>query len=154
TLTVHAAKVSDQDTNDPPDTLAANQSASFTTVPPPDPAPTVTSTIPSDDATAVPVGASLGVTFTEPVDVASGGFTVTCATSGDHTVVVSGGPSSFTLDPDVDFANSESCTLTVHAAQVADQDTNDPPNNMPADVTASFTTADPIIVPPVDDAPT
>ena len=148
TLTVHAAKVSDQDTNDPPDTLGADRSVSFTTVPPPDGAPTVTGTTPTDGATDVPVGTSIGVTFSEPVDVATGGFTLTCATSGDHTVAVSGGPSTFTIDPDVDLANAESCTLTVHAAQVTDQDTNDPPNNMAADATASFTT-----VPP-DDAPT
>jgi len=148
TLTVHAAKVSDQDTNDPPDTLAADRSVSFTTVPPPDGAPTVTGTTPTNGATDVPVGTSLGVTFSEPVDVATGGFTVTCATSGDHTVAVSGGPSTFTIDPDVDFSNAESCTLTVHAAQVTDQDTNDPPDNMAADATASFTTV------PLDDAPT
>jgi Big-like domain-containing protein len=151
TVTVHAAKVSDQDLNDPPDHPVADQSASFTTVPPPDQAPTVTATTPTDGATGVPVGASLDVTFSEPVDVAAGGFTLHCASSGDHTVVTSGGPTTFTLTPDVEFANSESCTLTVHAAQVTDQDTNDPPDNMVSDATASFTTADPA---PVDNAPT
>jgi len=149
TLTAHAAKISDQDTNDPPDNPDADKSVSFTTVPPPDGAPTVTGTTPTDGATDVPVGAALGVTFSEPVDVATGGFTVTCATSGDHTVAVSGGPSTFTLDPDVDFANAESCTLTVHAAQVTDQDTNDPPDTMAADATASFTTIPPDTAPSV-----
>ena len=151
TLTVHAAKISDQDTNDPPDTLGADRSVSFSTVPPPDDAPTVAATTPTDGATAVPVGASLDVTFSEPVDVTAGAFTLNCATSGDHSIVVAGGPTTFALDPDVDFANSESCTLTVHGALVTDQDSNDPPDNMSGDQTASFTTADPA---PVDDAPT
>jgi methionine-rich copper-binding protein CopC len=150
-LTGPGATVTDQDVNDPPDAVAGDTTVSFTTPPPPDPAPTVTATTPADGATGVATGANLGVTFSEPVDVASGWYDITCGTSGAHTAAVSGGPTSFTLDPDSDFANSESCTLTVHAAQVTDQDTNDPPDAMVGDVHATFTTVAP---PPPDDAPT
>ena len=43
-----------------------------------------------------------------------------------------------TVDPDVNFAFSETCTVTVVAANVADQDTNDPPDLMAADHVATF----------------
>jgi predicted extracellular nuclease len=57
--------------------------------------------------------------------------------------VPSGVTTSFTLDPDIDFVGSESCTVTVFAAQVADQDTDDPPDTMAADFSASFNTLTP-----------
>ncbi|MBN1217961.1 MAG: ExeM/NucH family extracellular endonuclease, partial [Anaerolineae bacterium] len=44
------------------------------------------------------------------------------------------------LDPDLDFANGETCTVTILAAQVSDQDTDDPPDAMSADYPFSFTT--------------
>lgn len=150
-LTIHGSKVTDQDTNDPPDAVAGDTTVSFTTPPPPDQAPTVTSTTPVDGATDVATNADVGVTFSEPVDAVNGWFDLQCGTSGPHTAVVSGGPTTFTLNPDSDFANSESCTLTVHAAQVTDQDTNDPPDAMAADAHATFTT---VALPPPDTAPT
>ncbi|HEY9075270.1 MAG TPA: Ig-like domain-containing protein [Anaerolineaceae bacterium] len=105
-----------------------------------DTAPSVTSTTPANSATNVAVNADIAINFSEPVNVSTGWFTISCASSGAHTAAVSGGPSSFTLNPDADFANNESCTVTVVAAQVADLDTNDPPDNMTANYTFSFTT--------------
>jgi predicted extracellular nuclease len=67
-------------------------------------------------------------------------FTVSCAVSGAHTAVVSGGPTSFTLNPDTDFAANELCTVTVVAANVTDQDASDPPDAMVADAVITFTT--------------
>ena len=56
-----------------------------------------------------------------------------------HTLpAVTGGPSSFTLNPDTDFAFGETCTLNIFAAQVTDQDAFDPPDNMAADYSATF----------------
>ncbi len=55
--------------------------------------------------------------------------------------MVSGGPAAYTLDPDALFAYSESCTVTIYAAQVTDLDTLDPPDAMAADYAWSFTTA-------------
>src|SRR5205085_2548109 len=50
---------------------------------------------------------------------------------------------TFTLDPTTDFAFSESCTVTVLAPEVTDQDTLDPPNNMSANFAFSFPTEAP-----------
>jgi predicted extracellular nuclease len=106
-------------------------------------APSVSSTIPGDGDTNVPVDSNLTVNFSEPVDVTGAWFDLTCDSSGAHSAAVSGGPVSFTLDPDADFAAGESCTGTIFAAQVSDQDTDDPPDNMAADYSFSFTTAFP-----------
>ncbi|HYI21279.1 MAG TPA: ExeM/NucH family extracellular endonuclease, partial [Candidatus Limnocylindrales bacterium] len=74
-------------------------------------------------------------------DVTGSWFTISCNGSGAHTATYSGGPTTFTLDPDVDFSASEVCTVTVIAAQVTDQDASDPPNTMSANAPFSFTTA-------------
>ena len=105
---------------------------------PPDAAPSVTSTSPSDGAIDVAVDANLQVTFSEPVDVGGSGFDVSCAGSGAHPATVSGGPTTFTLDPATDFAGSEDCSLTIVASQVTDQDANDPPDAMASDVVVGF----------------
>ena len=57
---------------------------------------------------------------------------------------MSGGPTTFTLDPDVDFASGETCTVTVLASQVTDQDADDPPDAMAANFVFSFTTVLPV----------
>lgn len=103
-------------------------------------APTVLSTTPADGAIQVALDSNLEIVFSEPVDVAGDWFNLTCDISGLHTATVSGGPTAYTLDPVGFFASGESCTLTVYAANVTDQDTEDPPDNMVADFTASFTT--------------
>jgi len=105
-----------------------------------DAAPAVQSTTPSNNGTDVAVAANIGVTFTEPVDVSGNWFTISCATSGLHGASASGGPTSFTLDPTSNFVPGESCTVTVVAAQVTDQDANDPPDAMGADYVFGFTT--------------
>ena len=106
-------------------------------------APTVSSTTPADGATDVARSANISITFSEAVNVSGTWYAISCATSGSHTAAPSGGPTTFTLDPATDFANSELCTVTVVAANVADQDTSDPPDNMAADYVFSFTTAAP-----------
>jgi predicted extracellular nuclease len=139
TLTVSAANVTDQDANDPPDAMVNDYTTSFTTIGP-DNAPAVASTIPADGATNVPINQSVVVNFTEPVNVTDPWFSLTCATSGAHAATVTGGPTSFTLNPTVDFVYGELCTLTIDAAKIADQDSNDPPNNMVINFVAGFTT--------------
>ena len=111
--------------------------------------PAVQSTSPVDGATDVARDANLSVTFDEPVDVSGGWFAISCATSQGHAAAVSGGPLTFTLDPDTDFAYGEGCTLTVYAQNVTDQDTDDPPNLMVADYLATFQT----VAAPPDQAP-
>jgi Big-like domain-containing protein/lamin tail-like protein len=99
--------------------------------------PAVSSTTPGDSATGVAVGSSLSVTFNEPVDLADGWYTISCDTSGSHTAEVSGGPTTFTIDPDADFAHSELCTTTVVAADVSVNGSD----TMASDYVFTFTTA-------------
>ena len=103
-----------------------------------DAAPSVSSTTPANGATGVALDSDITIGFSEDVNVAGSWFTISCATSGAHTATVSGGPLSFTLNPDADFAQGESCTVTVVAAQVTDQDASDPPDAMAADHVFSF----------------
>ena len=140
-FTVYAQNVTDQDTDDPPNLMASDHVATFQTVAaPPDQAPGVESTSPGDGATDVARGANLSVTFDEPVNVSGAWFDITCATSNGHSATVSGGPLTFDLDPDTDFAYDESCTFTINASGVADLDTNDPPDTMTAGHVATFRT--------------
>jgi predicted extracellular nuclease len=120
------------------------------TLGPPDPdnsgvdaAPSVSSTTPANSATNVSPSANLSITFSEAVDVTGSWFSIGCTVSDGHPATVSGGPTTLTLNPDSDFVNSESCTITVVAAQVTDQDSNDPPDTMTADYVFSFTTEAP-----------
>jgi predicted extracellular nuclease len=59
-----------------------------------DAAPEVDSTYPVDGATDFPIAANLQVTFSEPVDLSSTWFDLSCSTSGVVTATVSGGPAS------------------------------------------------------------
>jgi hypothetical protein len=130
--------------------MASDYTATFQTVaepPPVDDAPAVQSMSPGDGATDIARGANLTVTFSEPVDVASGWYDIKCP-SGSHTAIVSGGPLTFTLDPAVDLAYDESCRFTVHGQSVTDQDANDPPDSMSGDRSATFQT---VAAPPIDD---
>jgi len=108
-----------------------------------DNAPAVTATSPLTGASDVGFNTNITITFSEAVNVSSTWYTISCATSGSHTAEQSGGPTTFTLDPTTDFAFSESCTVTVLASEVTDQDTLDPPNNMSANFVFSFTTEAP-----------
>ncbi len=97
----------------------------------PDAAPEVASTFPVNGATDFPINANLSVTFSEPVNVTSSWFQLSCSVSGPSVAATfSGGPTTFALDPGVTLAHGEACTLTVLASQVSDQDGNDPPDNM------------------------
>ncbi|MCA1578040.1 MAG: Ig-like domain-containing protein [Acidobacteria bacterium] len=141
TVTVFAAQVTDQDTGDPPDNMAANFVFSFTI----DQAPSVTATTPTNGATNVALASNVSITFSEPVNVSGNWFQIVCPTTGTRNVadtVVSGGPTTFTINPNADFTFNETCTVTVFAAQVADQDSGDPPDNMAANFVFSFTTVD------------
>ena len=140
TVTVFAAQVSDQDANDPPDNMTADFVFSFTTQ---DAAPSVSSTTPTNGATNQATNTDLTVTFSEPVNVTGNWFQIVCTSTGTRNVadtVVTGGPTTFTINPNADFAAAETCTVTIFAAQVTDQDTDDPPDNMAANFVFSFTT--------------
>ena len=107
-----------------------------------DTAPSISATSPLAGASGVARESNVTITFSEPVAVTGDWFSIQCATSGAHAAAVSGGPSTYTLDPTVNFAQNEQCTVKVFAANVTDVDTVDPPNNMAADATFTFTTVD------------
>ncbi|HEU6443592.1 MAG TPA: Ig-like domain-containing protein [Gaiellaceae bacterium] len=109
-----------------------------------DAAPIVTSSSPANGATEVATGANVTINFSEPVAAAAGWYTISCGTSGAHTATQSGGPQNYTLDPDTDFALGETCTVTVDASKVTDTDVDDPPDNMAANHSFSFTTTLPV----------
>ena len=103
-------------------------------------APNVVTTTPADGSGGVSVDANIDVTFSEDVMLGANWFDLSCSVSGNHSAITSGGTQSFTLDPDIDFANNELCTVTVFADQVSDVDAMDPPDNMVADFVFSFST--------------
>ncbi|MBI5029538.1 MAG: ExeM/NucH family extracellular endonuclease [Chloroflexi bacterium] len=103
-------------------------------------APSVASTVPANAAANVALNANITVNFSEPVNVSGTWFTLSCSSSGIHSAVATGGPTIFTLNPDTDFVVAETCTLTIVASQVKDQDALDPPDNMLADYSGTFTT--------------
>lgn len=96
--------------------------------------PTVTDTTPDNGASNVPVDTPVDVTFSEPV-VISGTVAIDCTSSGVQNVTPTGGPATFDL-PHTDFDNSETCTVTILADQVTDQDGD--PNTMAANYVWSF----------------
>ncbi len=55
---------------------------------------------------------------------------------------MSGGPTTWTLNPDADLVVVETCTVTIESTLVTDVDASDPPDDMAADHIFSFTTGD------------
>lgn len=110
--------------------------------PPVDEAPTATATTPANGATNVAVGSNITVTFSEPVNVTGSAFTLECptGTSIAFTNTTASPATTFTLDPNVNLPFATTCTVKVVATDVTDADGNDPPDNMAADYTFSFTT--------------
>ncbi|HEY4301292.1 MAG TPA: immunoglobulin domain-containing protein, partial [Candidatus Didemnitutus sp.] len=82
--------------------------------------PAVVYTTPSDGEVNVPIASTIDVAFNEPVNFASDAVTLVGSESGAHGVTVSGGPSDYTLTPDLPFAEGEVVTLTLGAAQITD----------------------------------
>lgn len=108
-----------------------------------DAAPEVSSTFPANGATNFPVNANLSVTFSEPVNVTGSWFLLSCSVSGASvSTSFSGGPTTFALDPAIALTHGETCSLTVFASQVSDQDGNDPPDNMVLDFVVGFSPFD------------
>ena len=109
-----------------------------------DTAPSVASSNPANGAGEVTVDSDVTVTFSEPVTVASGWYSISCSSSGLHSAAESGGPQTFVLNPDTDFVQGETCTVTVDATKVTDVDTDDPPDQMAANQSFAFTTTLPL----------
>ena len=107
-----------------------------------DAAPIVSATSPTNGAANVSVNAAISITFSEAVTAPAGAFALVCDAT-PKAFALAGGPVAFTLTPTTPFIEGATCTVTVTAALVTDQDTDDPPDNMAADHVFSFTVEDP-----------
>lgn len=103
-----------------------------------DSAPFVSSTVPVNGTPNVALNADVTINFNEAVTVTGSWFDISCSVSGAHTAVSTPGPQNYTLNPDTDFVAGESCTVTINASQVSDQDGTI--DNMTSDFVFGFTT--------------
>jgi predicted extracellular nuclease len=100
--------------------------------------PSVAWPAPGNNSVNVAVTSAVSVTFNEAVNVTGSWFSLVGSLSGAHTATVTGGPTSYTLQPDVPFAEGETVTLTISAAQVTDAATG--AKHPGSDYTSSFIT--------------
>jgi predicted extracellular nuclease len=121
-----------------------NTSSPLNPCPVADAAPEVDGTYPVSGATDFPINANLTVSFNEPVNVSDPWYTLACSVSGPGGVstTFSGGPTDFTIDPNVSLVDGETCTLTILADGVTDQDGFDPPDNMVMNFEVGFSPFD------------
>jgi hypothetical protein len=99
--------------------------------------PTLSSHTPASDATDVAPDENIGIVFSEPVAVTGEWYMIECDTSGLHTAFVSGGPTSYLLDPDDDFVGGEGCTVMLDPTLITDSGSNE----LSGDTNWSFTIA-------------
>lgn len=125
------------DTDGTPDHMTADKTVTFTTTT--DLPPTVTATLPANNATNVPVASNVVITFSESVN-AAGAFGIECPAGSQQTFTASASPAgTFTLTPAAPFPYATICTVTVSGTQVTDIDGT--PDAMVGNRTISFTTA-------------
>lgn len=99
--------------------------------------PAISSVSPLPNSVGIDKATPITVTFNEPVDVSGSWFTITGASSGAHTATVTGGPTAYTITPDVAFGE-EAVTVSIASAQVIDQATGT--FHLASDYTYSFST--------------
>ena len=110
-------------------------------------APGVAGTVPAAGGVLAEPPA-ISVSFNEPVNVTGNWFSISCSVSGPHPAQVTGGPQSYSFTELGAFATGETCTVTIFAAFVTDQDPVDPPDAMAADFAWSFSTpGEPVVLP-------
>jgi endonuclease I len=125
-LTVHADQITDADAANP----ATNTVVNFTVSPPPNTAPTVFSTTPSNNAVGVPAATDIRVVFNENVAADSESFVLQCSASGliplsfnnKRYEMVTGAGRALTLRTFTALQAGETCTLTVIAPGIVDDD--------------------------------
>ncbi len=126
TLTVQADQIIDADNANPTQNTVIN----FTVTPPPNLAPTVFSNTPSNNAVGVPSATDIRVVFSENMSADRESFVLQCSASGliplsfsnKRYEMVSGAGRALTLSTYTALQAGESCTLTVIAAGITDDD--------------------------------
>jgi hypothetical protein len=118
TVTVVASKVTDVDAGDPPDNMAANFVFSFTT----DQAPSVTSTVPTNNAVNVTQNSTITINFSENVNVLANAVTVNCGSAVTLPAAPQNNLTSLVLTPPSVFPAGSNCTVTVDRTKISDTD--------------------------------
>lgn len=146
TVTVIAGQITDVDSGDPPDTMAANHVFSFSTA---DAAPTVTSTTPANGAVGVASSTTITIDFSELVTINSAAdFSVACAGMPQGYTVTTpptlpSSASSVVITPAGNLPDGELCTVTAFGSSITDADAVDPPDAMASNYVFTFTTEAP-----------
>lgn len=109
---------------------------------PTDAAPTITSTEPANDATGVPVDARVTIRYSEPVNATASAYTLACTGTTRAYTLEGNGSAIHVLRPNATLPPAARCTVSVVATQISDVDNIDPPDNMAADFSFSFTVAE------------
>ncbi|MGH8051108.1 MAG: endonuclease [Arenimonas sp.] len=125
-LTIRANNFTDSDGAHP----AADTVVNFTVISPPNQAPTVFSTTPSNNAVGVPSATDIRVVFNENISADRESFVLQCSASGliplsfsnKRYEMVSGAGRAITLSTYTALQAGEVCTLTVIAAGIADDE--------------------------------
>ena len=98
----------------------ANYTFSFTT----GTSPSVTSTTPTNGATAVLASSAISITFNRTVNVTASAFTLECPTGTSKAFTLApsppGGVTTFTLTPSAALPAGTVCTVTAVASQITD----------------------------------
>jgi endonuclease I len=126
TLTVVASAITDAENANP----AQNTVVNFTVSPPPNQAPTVVSTTPTNNAIGVPAATDIRVVFSEKIHADAEAFTLQCSASGliplsfknKMLELTAAGGRAITLRTFTALQAGESCTLTVIGAGITDDD--------------------------------
>jgi endonuclease I len=138
TLTINANQFTDADGASP----AANTVITFSAIAPPNQAPTVVSTSPTNNATGVPAATDIRVVFSEKMHADAEAFVLQCSASGliplsfknKMLELSAAGGRAITLRTFTALQAGESCTLTVIGAGITDDDGA----TMAQDVTRQF----------------
>jgi len=107
--------------------------------------PWIAGTDPNTNSNTAPHDASVTIDFSEPVDVDSGWYNISCASTGSHndaTVAHTNDFKTYAITPNANFQFSEQCTVTIFKTAIHDQDTDDATpdtDNLTSDYTWSFT---------------
>ena len=92
---------------------------SFSTV---DTAPQISAVSPADGAANVSVDSPITIAFNEAVTLANDWFALSCSLSGSMQSTLSGGPLVYSLQAQQNFLLGETCSITISADKVTDQD--------------------------------
>lgn len=97
---------------------ACNNGQSFVA---PNPRPAVSSTTPTNGATDFPAAGNLSAVFSEQVAIASGAFTLSCATSGTVALTYpSSANTTASISTNSALVGGEACTFTVVGSKITD----------------------------------